>query len=172
MTGHSCFTLRHEICVAPNSFNHCGAITTSPARNHDAVDGAAALLLQTDLWSSLSVQQRLNGGTPKSSMFSGMFPYKPFILGYLHLWKPPYTLFSLLSSSHTLWYEHRWGWLETGSQKKKLNPGDSSQFAMENQVHYLCKTSGFPLKMICFHAGWKAHPTGMSKNSLTWDFTS
>ena len=31
-----------------------------------------------------------NGGTPKSSHFNRIFHYKPSILGYPHLWKPPY----------------------------------------------------------------------------------
>ena len=34
----------------------------------------------------------INGGIPKSSLFNGMFHYKPSIIGYSHLWKPPYLL--------------------------------------------------------------------------------
>ena len=30
-------------------------------------------------------------GTPKSSLYRWIFPYKPSIFGYPHLWKPPYT---------------------------------------------------------------------------------
>ena len=55
-----------------------------------------------------------NRGTPKSSNFTGIFLYKPTILGYPHFWKPPY-----MSSA----FQTRSKWWSVGSapfQEKKL----------------------------------------------------
>ena len=41
-------------------------------------------------WGTKHMEVSWNRGTPKSSIFSRFFYSKPFILGYPHLWKPPY----------------------------------------------------------------------------------
>ena len=47
-------------------------------------------VVEKTVWKQLGVS--INGGIPKSSINRWIFPYKPSIWGYHHLWKPPLDL--------------------------------------------------------------------------------
>ena len=45
-------------------------------------------LFTISYWVWFQYRVSINGGTPKSSIYRWIFPYKPSILGIPHLWKP------------------------------------------------------------------------------------
>ena len=66
----------------------------------------------------------INGSTPKSSIlihFNGIFPYKPSILGYPHLWNPPY-----------------WNWIKMCKDVSILNTDSSLSWSLTYRSQGAC----------------------------------